>query len=140
MGALQASIQAAPAPTASNQAVGDNKHALEASVALGPCRLACFIASAPNCGIGATSDSVAPLPAQAGHPGHFPVASFEGEGAVAKVYEQIGIIAAMSGVSVDVFGAGPSPLGLHALAPLCLKSGGSCFFYGDIESSSLPQV
>jgi hypothetical protein len=46
---LQAVIQATTAQTATLQAL-DNRQAQEVTVALGPCRLVCFIASAPNYG------------------------------------------------------------------------------------------
>jgi hypothetical protein len=136
--AVQAVIQATPTQAATLQ-TQNNTQAQEATVALGPCRLACFIASAPNYGTGTTTDpeaTVSASPAQTKQPG----ALNKGVGIAAAFYEQVGLIAAMSGVAVDVFASGPSPLGLHALSRVCLKSGGACFYYGDIEGSSLPQV
>lgn len=103
---------------------GASSHADEVSVALGPCRVACCLASAPNLGLGQTQAQ--------------PDATTSGS--AASFYEQIGVLAAMHGVGIDLFAVAEAPLGLQALAPICQRSGGACFFYESADGSSLPQV
>ena len=120
-----------------------SSHASEATTPLGPCRLTCFFASPPSIGLGTTA-----APSHAGHdrgthahtsaPAH--TQGIQHTAATATFYEQLGAIAAGSGVCVDLFAIGRQHLGLSALTPLCLKSGGACFFYPSVEGSALPQV
>jgi hypothetical protein len=131
------------APADGSTRASASRHSAEATVALGPCKLACFLATAPNTGLGTTGGPpLVPLApcnpnqpsiASASAPVEIPVATV-------NFYEQIGAIAAINGVCIDLFAVGLQSLGLSALAALCRKSGGACFFYPSVEGSALPQV
>ena len=123
-----------------------SSHSGEATTPLGPCKLTCFFATPPNTGLGTTAG-----PAEPSAPGHdrhaqaYPESASTAQppqpsAATNAFYEQLGSIAAGSGVCVDMFAIGRQPLGLAALTPLCRKSGGACFFYPSVEGSALPQV
>ena len=141
---LQAGLAIQPAVAPMRAAA--TSHSGEATTPLGPCKLTCFFATPPNTGLGATAG-----PADLSAPGHDRHAQVYPETAAAAqppqqsaatnaFYEQLGSIAAGSGVCVDIFAIGRQSLGLAALTPLCRKSGGACFFYPSVEGSALPQV
>jgi Sec23/Sec24 trunk domain len=125
---------------------GASSHAAEATIALGPCKVACFLGTPPNTGLGTTADHIDGPAGGSPHPAYQEEQQRRQDGhatpsaASAAFYEQLGAASAAAGVCIDLFAIARHSLGLAALLPLCQKSGGACFHYLGIEGSALPQV
>ena len=100
---------------------------------LGPCKLVTFVGSSPNTGLGMTSDrgavAVSDVEPQSTHMQE-----------ATTFFDQVGTIAALNGVCVDMFVVGERQVGVSALGRMCSRSGGACFYYPSVDAASLPQV
>ena len=108
-------------------------------MSLGPCRLACFLGGPVNVGSGVSVDHASFNASMSSSQRHAQDDAAAAD-AARPFYEQLGAIAALSGVCIDLFAASRQHIGLSALLPLCNHSGGACFHYTAVEGSALPQV
>eukprot|EP00892_Ulva_mutabilis_P001550 jgi/Ulvmu1/11396/UM075_0058.1 len=132
---------------------GVSAEAAAAAELFGPARLVLLLNNAPTAGKGAVSvpASAAPAAAAAAMPGSHPpsqtpAAALPSAAAVVdmpedtrRFYDELAGLAAVLGVTVDTFAVGPHPLALAAVAPLCQRTGGSCFHYATQEQAAIPQ-
>lgn len=132
---------------------GISSQAAAAALPFGPARLVLLLNNPPTTGKGAIDVPAPPLPAAAAPamPGAYAAApprqptaaappdAVEIPADAARFYDELAGLSAVLGVTVDVFAVGPRPLALAAVAPLCQRTGGACFYYPTQEQAAIPQ-
>lgn len=130
---------------------GVSAAAAAAAVQFGPARLVLLLNNPPTAGKGAVDAPAHSLPPAVAPPGSYPPSQPPAAAAPAPAapvdiprstqtfYSELAGLAALLGITVDVFAVGPRQLALAAVAPLCQRTGGACFYYPSQEQAAIPQ-